>query len=77
MLLHFGIVFVCVVATLGVLATELRGLKWIDAVGGIIISLYIMYSWYSIGRDELRKLVGHIADESYIRYFSVFRQFVC
>ena len=34
-----------------------------DAVGGIVISLYIIYSWWSIGKQEMKKLVGRRASD--------------
>jgi cation diffusion facilitator family transporter len=33
-------------------------LWWIDPVGAIVISLYIIYSWYHTGREQIEQLTG-------------------
>merc|ERR1712154_314157 len=38
-------------------------LYWMDPAGAICISLWIIWSWYSTGKDEVKKLVGRRADE--------------
>ena len=49
---------------LGALASDLSALWWIDSIGGIGISFYIIYSWWCIGRDEITKLVGKRASDA-------------
>jgi cation diffusion facilitator family transporter len=41
-------------------------LWWLDPAGAIIISVYIMYSWYHTGSEEIEKLVGKAADQELI-----------
>merc|ERR1719361_1863627 len=41
-----------------VIASEFPNLSWLDPVGAIVISLWIIWSWYCTGRDEVDKLVG-------------------
>ena len=36
---------------------------YVDGIGAILISLYIVYSWLGVGKEELRKVVGVQADE--------------
>lgn len=38
-------------------------LWWLDSTGAIVISLYIIYSWYGMGRNEMKKLVGRRAND--------------
>ncbi|KAL0026354.1 hypothetical protein WJX79_002339 [Trebouxia sp. C0005] len=44
------------------------GLKgwWIDPVGGILISLYIIYSWGAICKEQVDKMIGKGAPEDFI-----------
>eukprot|EP01083_Nonionella_stella_P007067 20411_1 len=40
-------------------------LSWLDPAGAVVISFWIIWSWYLTGKDEVRKLVGRRAsDES-------------
>ena len=36
---------------------------WADPVGALIISLYIMYSWFQTGSEEIEKIVGKAAGQ--------------
>ena len=38
-------------------------LFFLDPIGAILISIWIVWSWYSMGKDEVKKLVGRRADE--------------
>ncbi|GMI32455.1 hypothetical protein TeGR_g4714, partial [Tetraparma gracilis] len=49
-----------------VLASYSSSLWWVDPVGAIFISLYIMWSWYETGSEEIEKIVGKAADEDMI-----------
>jgi divalent metal cation (Fe/Co/Zn/Cd) transporter len=39
---------------------------WLDPVGAIIISLYIIYSWYHTGREQIEQLTGKSAPQDFI-----------
>ena len=41
-----------------IFADKFPSLWWFDPAGGILISLYIIYSWWKIGKDEYQKLLG-------------------
>ncbi|ETO13733.1 hypothetical protein RFI_23635 [Reticulomyxa filosa] len=47
-------------------ASHVHSVPWLDAVGGIVISLYIIIRWLQIARVEIKKLVGKRADDSAI-----------
>ena len=40
--------------------------KNIDPIGAIILSFYIIYNWVSVGREQLKNLVGHRANRRFI-----------
>mmetsp|Transcript_34153 Transcript_34153/g.55676 ORF Transcript_34153/g.55676 Transcript_34153/m.55676 type:complete len:362 (-) Transcript_34153:180-1265(-) len=47
------------------IASQFHKAVWIDPASAILISLYIIYSWYNIGNEEINKLVGiHANDEN-------------
>lgn len=46
-----------------IIASYYPSLSWLDPVGAIVISLWIIWSWYETGKDEVKKLVGRRADE--------------
>ena len=39
-----------------VLAMNHPNMWWVDPLGAIVISLYIMYSWYETGTEEIEKV---------------------
>lgn len=39
-------------------------LWFVDPIGAILISVYIMYSWYETGTEEIEKIVGRAAEQS-------------
>lgn len=41
-------------------------LWFLDPVGAIVISLYIIYSWYTTGREQIEQLTGKVAPEEFI-----------
>jgi divalent metal cation (Fe/Co/Zn/Cd) transporter len=41
-------------------------LWWIDSVGAIIISLYIIWSWYHTGQEQIEQLTGKSAPQDFI-----------
>lgn len=43
-----------------------RDLWFLDPVGAIIISLYIIYSWFETGRDQIEQLTGKCAPDEFI-----------
>lgn len=48
------------------LAVFKESLWWVDPVGAIIISLYIIYSWYQTGKEQIEQLTGKSAPEELI-----------
>ncbi|ETO27864.1 CDF transporter, membrane protein [Reticulomyxa filosa] len=48
-------------------ASNVKSTGWLDPVGGICISFYIIARWYQIGRKEMKKLIGRGADEANIQ----------
>ena len=53
-----------VTLTFGLLGTYI--LPVLDAVGGILIALYIIVNWVRVGYEQLKNLVGHTADRRFI-----------
>jgi len=51
------------------LALYSNKLWWCDAAGAILISLYIIYSWYSTGKEQIEHLTGKAAPEELIDEF--------
>ena len=47
-------------------ALKQPSLWWLDPVGAIIISIYIIYSWYSTGKEQIEHLTGRAAPEEFI-----------
>ena len=41
-------------------------LWWLDPAGAILISVYIMWSWYETGSEEIEKIVGKAANQDMI-----------
>jgi divalent metal cation (Fe/Co/Zn/Cd) transporter len=48
------------------LALFKNSLWWVDPVGAIAISLYIIYSWYETGKEQIEQLTGKSAPEELI-----------
>jgi len=48
-------------------ASQFHRAVWADPVGGLLISLYIIYSWYTIGIEESNKLIGIVPDDENMR----------
>lgn len=44
---------------------------WCDPLGGILISLYIAYSWYHIAMEQIDYLVGRKGDERFTELISL------
>lgn len=42
-------------------------LKYLDPIGALLIGLYIMNSWRTIGTEQTRNLAGHTADPLFIQ----------
>jgi cation diffusion facilitator family transporter len=40
--------------------------KYLDPIGAILLSLYIIVNWILVGREQIRNLVGHRADRRFI-----------
>jgi len=58
-----------VVSNLIATATALGGFywrPWVDPLGGAIISLLIMYTWFETGLEQLQKLMGKTADHLFL-----------
>jgi divalent metal cation (Fe/Co/Zn/Cd) transporter len=41
-------------------------LWWVDPIGAVIISLYIIYSWYHTGKEQIEQLTGKSAPQEFI-----------
>lgn len=55
------------VAAIALLFTLSNELFWIlDPIGAIIISLYIIFSWYSTGKEQIEQLTGKAAPADFI-----------
>jgi cation diffusion facilitator family transporter len=55
------------VAAIALLFTLSNEIFWIlDPIGAIIISLYIIFSWYSTGREQIEQLTGKAAPADFI-----------
>ncbi|ETO28226.1 cation efflux protein/ zinc transporter [Reticulomyxa filosa] len=52
-------------------ASNIHSMAWLDAVGGIAISLYIIVRWFQIGTIEVEKLIGKCADDSNVEEIRV------
>lgn len=48
------------------LALYSPSLWWVDPVGAVIISLYIIYSWYHTGQEQIEQLTGKSAPQEFI-----------
>ncbi|CAL8069895.1 unnamed protein product [Calicophoron daubneyi] len=51
----------------------LHNLQYLDPIGAILISAYIMYSWYKLGGEQIRNLAGLAADPDFIKKIA----FIC
>lgn len=49
-----------------VLALRDTNLWWLDPIGAILISIYIIYSWYMTGKEQIEHLTGKSAPEDFI-----------
>ncbi|CAH8501680.1 unnamed protein product [Schistosoma turkestanicum] len=52
---------------------QYENLKYLDPIGAILVGLYILYSWYQLGAEQIRNLAGHTADPRFIQKIA----FVC
>jgi cation diffusion facilitator family transporter len=41
-------------------------LNWLDPIGAIFISFYIIYSWYITGKEQIEHLIGRAAPEDFL-----------
>lgn len=64
---HLNDVLSNIVAAFALLcALKQPSLWWLDPVGAVIISIYIIYSWYSTGKEQIEHLTGKVAPEEFI-----------
>jgi cation diffusion facilitator family transporter len=56
----------CIAAAALLFALREPSLWFLDPVGAILISIYIIYSWYLTGRDQIEQLTGKSAPEHLI-----------
>lgn len=49
-----------------VLALHDKNLWFLDPIGAILISIYIIYSWYMTGKEQIEHLTGKSAPEDFI-----------
>ena len=55
------------VAAIALLCTLSNDNLWIlDPIGAIIISVYIIFSWYSTGKEQIEQLTGKAAPREFI-----------
>lgn len=55
------------VAAFALLAALKKPSLWfLDPVGAIVISIYIIYSWYVTGKEQIEHLTGKVAPEEFI-----------
>ncbi|CAH8849646.1 unnamed protein product [Trichobilharzia szidati] len=52
---------------------QYQNIKYLDPIGAILISTYILYSWYHLGAEQIRNLAGHTAEPRFIQKIA----FVC
>ena len=55
-----------VAATALICAVQWPSLWFLDPVGAVIISVYIIYSWYTTGKEQIEHLTGKSAPEEFI-----------
>ncbi len=56
-----------VVAAIALIAVIVHSrLWWVDPAGAIFISAYIMYSWFSTGREQIEQLTGKAAPKDFV-----------
>lgn len=48
------------------LASSIKRMWWIDPVGGSLIAFYIICRWVLVAQEHVEKLVGKVADETFI-----------
>lgn len=46
-----------------------NNLWWCDSIGAIIISVYIIYSWYHTGKEQIEQLTGKGAPQELIKEY--------
>ena len=55
------------VASIALLCTFLNQNLWLlDPIGAIIISMYIIHSWYNTGKEQIEQLTGKAAPRDFI-----------
>lgn len=54
------------------LALYWPSLWWVDPVGAVVISLYIIYSWYHTGQEQIEQLTGKSAPQDFIEELEEF-----
>jgi len=65
---HRNDAFSNAIAAVALLATMTSvNLWWVDPVGAIFISLYIIHSWYTTGQEQIEQLTGKAAPEEFIQ----------
>jgi len=64
---HFNDILSNGVAAIALLfALRSPALWFLDPVGAILISVYIIYSWYMTGKEQIEHLTGKVAPEDFI-----------
>eukprot|EP00484_Ammonia_sp_Unknown_P006868 CAMPEP_0197073896 /NCGR_PEP_ID=MMETSP1384-20130603/210837_1 /TAXON_ID=29189 /ORGANISM="Ammonia sp." /LENGTH=300 /DNA_ID=CAMNT_0042512737 /DNA_START=230 /DNA_END=1132 /DNA_ORIENTATION=+ len=54
------------------IASQFQEAVWVDPGGAIFISLYIIFSWWSVGTEECNKLIGVHGDEEWMHQIHAF-----
>mmetsp|Transcript_23869 Transcript_23869/g.66204 ORF Transcript_23869/g.66204 Transcript_23869/m.66204 type:complete len:459 (+) Transcript_23869:141-1517(+) len=52
--------------TAGIASSDKKMLWMVDPIGAVLISLYIIWSWALITKEQLDKLVGHTAPDEFL-----------
>jgi len=55
-----------VAATALIFALYSTSMWWLDPIGAILISLYIIWSWYETGKEQIEQLTGKSAPKEFI-----------
>eukprot|EP00562_Extubocellulus_spinifer_P035135 CAMPEP_0178684914 /NCGR_PEP_ID=MMETSP0699-20121125/3101_1 /TAXON_ID=265572 /ORGANISM="Extubocellulus spinifer, Strain CCMP396" /LENGTH=551 /DNA_ID=CAMNT_0020329627 /DNA_START=12 /DNA_END=1667 /DNA_ORIENTATION=- len=67
---HFNDCLSNAVAAVALVAALKSEALWsLDPVGAILISLYIIYSWYETGKEQIEQLTGKSAPGTFLRSF--------
>ncbi len=56
-----------IVAAIALMAVLVHpSMWWVDPLGAMVVSAYIMYSWFSTGRKQIEQLTGRTAPKDFV-----------